>query len=74
MKKCPVCKLVVALAGFGAFNWLLTAFFHLNVVGVLLGDMTRPAKIVYGLVGVAGLISLISLIKACPCSCSKDSK
>lgn len=71
MKKCPVCKLVVVLAGIGALNWGLVAVFGIDLVARLLGDMTMPAKVVYILVGIAGLILLVSMIKPCPC-CKKD--
>ena len=67
MKKCPVCKVAVLLAGIGALNWLLVAFFNLNLVTRLLGDMTAASKVVYALVGVSGLLLLISLVKCCPC-------
>ena len=66
-KKCVICKLVVVLAGIGALNWGLTAFFGLNLVDRVLGGMPMPAKAVYGLVGLAGLMLLVSLFKGCPC-------
>lgn len=69
MKTCYVCILVKVLAGIGALNWLLVAFFNINLVTMILGDMTMPAKIVYGLVGVAGILTLVSIVKACPCGC-----
>ena len=68
MKKCPVCKLVALLAGIGAVNWLLVTWFDLNLVTKLLGDMTVAAKAVYTLVGIAGVITLISIFKCCPCA------
>ena len=71
MGKCPLCKLIVLLAGIGALNWALVTFFNMNLVTRLLGDMTLPAKVVYGLVGVSGLILLVSLFKTCPC-CKKN--
>jgi len=36
-------------------------------VAKLLGDMTGAAKAVYILIGLAGLLKLISLVKCCPC-------
>lgn len=71
MKKCMVCKLVSLLAGIGALNWGLVGILQFNLVAKLLGDMTLPARIVYGLVGVAGLITLLALVMPCPC-CKKD--
>ena len=70
MGKCPICKIVTLLAGIGALNWGLVAFLHVNLVEKLLGDMTLPARAVYGLVAVSGLILLVSIIKTCPC-CKK---
>ncbi len=71
MKKCPVCILVALLAGIGALNWLLVALLKINLVTKFLGDMTTPAKAVYTLVGIAGIILLVSIVKPCPCSTSK---
>ena len=71
MKKCVGCKIVYLLAGIGALNWGLVGIFNVNPVGALLGEMTIAARIVYGLVGIAGLVLLVSLVKCCPCS--KDS-
>lgn len=67
MGKCIICKIVTILAGVGALNWLLVALFKLNLVAKLLGDMTLPAKAVYVLVGIAGIILLLTLFKSCPC-------
>ena len=66
MKKCPICKIAVLLAGIGALNWLLVALFNINLVAKLLGE-TTAAKVVYILVGVAGALLLVSLVKPCPC-------
>lgn len=67
MKNCIVCKIVTLLAGIGALNWLLVAIFNINLVAMILGDMTLPAKIVYVVVGLAGLVLLVTLVKPCPC-------
>ncbi len=71
MKKCPVCIVVAFLAGLGALNWLLVAYFDVNVVTKLLGDGTIGTKVAYTLVGIAGAITLLSIVKACPCTCKK---
>ncbi len=70
MGKCPICKIVILLGGIGALNWGLVAFLHVNLVEKFLGDMTLPARAVYGVVAVAGVILLVSLVKTCPC-CKK---
>ncbi len=65
---CGICKVVGLLVGIGALNWGLVGIFQMALVAKLLGDMTMPARIVYGLIGVAGVLKLISLVKCCPCS------
>lgn len=68
---CFVCKIFALLAGIGAVNWGLVAFFQLDLVARLLGPMTVGSKIAYGAVGVSGLIVLITtFVKCCPC-CEK---
>ena len=67
-KGCGICKLVGLLVGLGALNWGLYGIFQVDLVANLLGQMTTGAKIVYGLIGVAGVLKLISLVKCCPCS------
>ena len=70
---CAVCNICKLLAGIGALNWGLVAFFQVDVVAKLLGDMTTGSKVVYGLIGIAGLLTLLSFAKLCPCqkgSCS----
>jgi uncharacterized membrane protein YuzA (DUF378 family) len=63
-----VCKTVGLWVGIGALNWGLVGVFRVDLVAQLLGDMTGATRVVYGLVGVAGLLKLISLVKCCPCS------
>ena len=76
-KCCVVCKLVSIVVSIGAINWGTSAFFQLDLVAQFLGAGTAASKIVYGVVGVAGVIKLVStLIPVCPCqraggSCSK---
>lgn len=42
----------------GAINWGLIGFFQFDLVATLFGDMTAFSRIVYALVGIAGLYSL----------------
>ena len=71
-KHCAICKIIALLAGIGAVNWGLVAFFQLDLVARLLGTMTMPSKIVYGVVGLSGLSLLVTtFIKSCPC-CDKS--
>ena len=67
---CTVCKLVGLLVGIGALNWGLVGLFQVDLVAKFLGVMTTPARVVYGLIGLAGVIKLLSFVMPCPC-CSK---
>lgn len=64
--KCGICKIVCSLAIIGAINWGLIGFFEFNLVAKILGDMTTAARVVYGLVGLAGLMMLVGCFKDCP--------
>ena len=66
-KSCGVCKIVGLLVAIGAINWGLVGIFQVDLVTRVLGEMTTPARVVYGLIGVAGLLKLLSLVKCCPC-------
>ena len=39
----------------GAVNWGLIGFFRFDLVAALFGDMSTLSRIVYSLVGIAGL-------------------
>ena len=47
--------LVLILLIIGALNWGLIALFIFDLVAWLFGSMTLLSRIVYGLVGLAGL-------------------
>lgn len=64
---CGVCKIVGFLVALGAINWGLYGVFNLDLVARLLGEMTTASKVVYGLIGVAGVLKILSLLKCCPC-------
>ncbi len=70
MKCCGICKVVGLLVVIGAINWGLVGILQVDLVAKLLGDMTMPSRVVYGVIGVAGLIKLISCFKDCP-ACKK---
>ena len=70
MKCCGICKIVGLLVIIGALNWGLVGVLQVDLVAKLLGDRTMPSRVVYGLIGVAGLIKLISCFKDCP-ACKK---
>lgn len=69
MKKCGICYLIVILTALGALNGTLTAYFGMNLITTLTGGMPLLVKIVYGLTGVAAVLTLISVVKpVCPCT------
>jgi len=77
-KSCAVCKLVGLLVGVGALNWGLIGAFQVDVVAQAFGQMTPVTRAIYSLIGIAGILKLVSLVKCCPCqkgSCeTKSSK
>lgn len=48
----------LTLVVIGAINWGLIGFFRFDLVSFLFGDMTWISRIVYVLVGLAGLYML----------------
>lgn len=46
------------LVAIGAINWGLIGFFDFNLVDAIFGDMSWVSRIIYALVGIAGLYSL----------------
>ena len=50
--------IVLLLVIIGAVNWGLIGFFGFNLVTSLFGDMSSFSRIVYALVGIAGLYSI----------------
>ena len=69
-KCCVVCKLIGLLVIIGAINWGLVGAFKTDLVVMLLGSIPKAVRIVYILVGLAGLMKLVSCFKPCPC-CAK---
>ncbi len=67
-KACTVCNVVSVLVAIAAINWGLYGVFGLDLVARLLGEMTTASKVVYGILGVAGIMKLLALAKCCPCS------
>ena len=47
--------IVLVLIIIGAVNWGLIALFSFDLVAWLFGSMTMLSRLVYGLVGIAGL-------------------
>jgi uncharacterized membrane protein YuzA (DUF378 family) len=70
-KGCLVCTIVSALVIIGAINWGLIGLFGFNLVGKIFGDFSIVSRIVYILIGVAGVIKLVTCFMACP-ACKKE--
>ena len=67
---CPVCKILGLLLVIGALNWGAIGLMDVNFVEKLLGAYPMVVKIIYILVGLAGVVGIISCVKSCPC-CKK---
>ncbi len=52
--------IALTLVIIGAINWGLIGFFKLDLVAFIFGDMSWISRVVYALVGIAGLY-LISM-------------
>ncbi len=50
--------LAVILIIVGALNWGLIGAFHINAVAMLFGETTTITRVIYMLVGLAGLYKL----------------
>jgi uncharacterized membrane protein YuzA (DUF378 family) len=50
--------IALILVAIGAINWGLIGFFEFDLVRTIFGEMTWVTRIVYALVGIAGLYSL----------------
>ena len=68
---CVVCKIVGILVIVGALNWGLVGALQLNLVDQIFGAGSGLARVIYVLIGLAGIVKLISCFKECPCSCNK---
>ncbi len=47
--------IALTLVIIGAINWLLVGLFEFNLVDTLFGSLSALTRIIYGIVGVAGL-------------------
>lgn len=58
-------RLALILTIIGAINWGLIGFFQFDLVAAIFGGQDSGlARIIYGLVGIAGLLNLGLLFKA----------
>ena len=68
---CVVCNIVGGLVIVGALNWGLVGVLQFNLVEQIFGSGSALTRVIYVLVGLAGIIKLISCFKECPC-CKKS--
>ncbi|MBU6383691.1 MAG: DUF378 domain-containing protein [Verrucomicrobia bacterium] len=62
-----IAKLLMVI---GALNWGLVGFFGYDLVGDIFGGMhSAGARVIFALVGLAGLYGIVMLCKCC-CGCS----
>lgn len=55
-------KIALVIVIIGAVNWLLIGLFDFNLVGFIFDDLsTVISRIIYAIVGVAGLITISAL-------------
>lgn len=59
----PIARTALALVIIGALNWLLVGLFHFDLVAAIFGQMSVVSRIVYTLVGLAGIYSLVLLFQ-----------
>lgn len=71
-KACGVCGIACLLVIIGALNWGLVGAFQLNLVHQLVGGIPKAERIIYILVGLAGLLKIVSCFKDCPACCKKS--
>jgi len=78
--KCYLSWVALALTVIGALNWGLWGFFQFDLVAWLFnGNTMLMSRIVYSVVGIAGLFTLRKLwccskscSSSCNCGCHKD--
>ena len=51
-------SIVLTLVIVGALNWLLVGLFEFNLVDAIFGELSFLSRIIYGLVGLAGIWSI----------------
>lgn len=54
-------KIALIFTVIGAVNWGLIGFFDFNLVTTLFGDTSMLTRIIYMIVGIAGIINIYTL-------------
>lgn len=61
MKTLNTISLILVIIG--AVNWGLVGLFEFNIVSVLFGTFSAITRIIYCLIGIAGLVSISLLMR-----------
>ena len=51
-------KICLCITIIGAINWGLLGFFQFDLVAAIFGDMSIFSRIIYAIIGIAGLYSI----------------
>jgi hypothetical protein len=51
-----VCLILIII---GAINWGLIGFFNLDIISAIFGTMSMITRIIFAVVGIAGIYSLV---------------
>ena len=52
----------------GALNWGFVGVMNYNLVSALFGENSKASKVIYALVGIAGVYSIFLLTRVMPCA------
>ncbi|HBQ64288.1 MAG TPA: DUF378 domain-containing protein [Clostridiales bacterium] len=63
MHRNPLDRFALLLVIIGALNWLLIGLLEYDLVAAIFGVMTLTTRIIYSLVGVAGIYSISLLFR-----------
>ena len=63
MKRTPIDRLALLLVIIGALNWLTIGLFEYDFVRMIFGATTATSKIIFTVVGIAGLYSISLLFR-----------
>ena len=55
-----VCLILIII---GAVNWGLIGFFNLDLISVIFGNMSMITRIIFAVVGIAGIYSFVLVWK-----------
>jgi len=61
--------LVLLLMVIGSLNWGFVGFFKYDVVSHLFGMASMVTRVIFALVGLAGLYGISYLVSCCGCGC-----